>query len=61
MLMVQGYSGYMVHAAYQIRDNIPSARVEFIDRCGHFPYHEQPEAFYAVVREFLNQHFASGA
>jgi len=60
VLVVQGYSGFMVHAAYQIRDNIPGARVEFIDRCGHFPYHEQPEAFYKVVREFLNQHFADG-
>lgn len=60
VLIVQGYSGFMVHAAYQIRDNIPGARVEFIDRCGHFPYHEQPEAFYKVVREFLNQHFADG-
>lgn len=60
VLIVQGYSGYMVHAAYQIRDNIPGARAAFIDRCGHFPYHEQPEAFYAVVREFLNQHFAEG-
>jgi proline iminopeptidase len=61
VLVVQGYSGFLVHAAYQIRDNIPGARVEFIDRCGHFPYHEQPEAFYKVVREFLNQHFANGS
>jgi proline iminopeptidase len=60
VLIVQGYSGFMVHAAYQIRDNIPGARTAFIDRCGHFPYHEQPEAFYAAVREFLNQHFANG-
>jgi pimeloyl-ACP methyl ester carboxylesterase len=50
----------MVHAAYQIRDNIPGARAAFIDRYGHFPYHEQPEAFYTVVRDFLNQHFANG-
>ncbi|UCC48442.1 MAG: alpha/beta hydrolase [Gemmatimonadota bacterium] len=60
VLVVQGYSGFMVHAAYQIRDNIPGARTAFIDRCGHFPYHEQPEAFYKVVREFLNQHFVEG-
>jgi proline iminopeptidase len=60
VLIVQGYSGFLVHAAYQIRDNIPGARTAFIDRCGHFPYHEQPEAFYRVVREFLGQHFSEG-
>ncbi|MBI3301794.1 MAG: alpha/beta hydrolase [Deltaproteobacteria bacterium] len=42
-----GYYG----AAY--RDAIPGARLEIIERAGHFPHREQPEAFIDRVRLFL--------
>lgn len=38
-------------AAY--RAAIPGARLETIDRAGHFPHLEQPEAFVGRVRAFL--------
>jgi pimeloyl-ACP methyl ester carboxylesterase len=43
-----GYYG----AAY--RDAIPGARLEIIERAGHFPHIEQPEAFVERVRKFLD-------
>jgi len=44
-----GYYG----AAY--RDAIPGARLEIIERAGHFPHIEQPEAFVERVRAFLDE------
>src|SRR5215510_5156510 len=44
-----GYYG----AAY--RDAIPGARLEVIERAGHFPHLEQPEALAGRVREFLDK------
>lgn len=32
---------------------IPDARVEMIDRCGHSPYVEAPEAFESIVQKFV--------
>ncbi len=43
-----GYYG----AAY--RDAIPGARLEVIERAGHFPHLEQPEAFVERVHKFLD-------
>jgi pimeloyl-ACP methyl ester carboxylesterase len=43
-----GYYG----AAY--REAIPGARLEIIERAGHFPHIEQPEAFIECVRAFLD-------
>lgn len=43
-----GYYG----AAY--RDAIPGARLEIVERAGHFPHLEQPEAFIERVRKFLD-------
>lgn len=33
---------------------LPNATFELIERSGHFPYVEQPDAFYAAVGKFLN-------
>ncbi|MEN9938884.1 MAG: hypothetical protein RLZZ387_5463 [Chloroflexota bacterium] len=32
---------------------LPQAKAEVLERCGHVPMFEQPEAFHAMVREFL--------
>ena len=61
VLVVQGRTGKLVHAAYEIRDNVPRAEIAFIDRCGHFPYHERPEIFYPIVLAFLAEHFRTDA
>jgi pimeloyl-ACP methyl ester carboxylesterase len=34
---------------------LPQAELQFIDRCGHAPMLEQPAAFGAFVREFLER------
>jgi pimeloyl-ACP methyl ester carboxylesterase len=34
---------------------MPNARLELIDRCGHLPQIEQPEAFVRVVGDFLDE------
>lgn len=36
------------------RDAIPGARLEIVERAGHFPHLEQPEAFIERVRKFLD-------
>src|SRR5262249_56037940 len=43
-----GYYG----AAY--RDAVPEARLEIIERAGHFPHLEQPEALAGAVHRFLD-------
>ncbi len=35
------------------RDAMPNARLALLDRCGHFPHLEQPQAFAQLVREFI--------
>jgi proline iminopeptidase len=57
VLVVQGRTGKFVHAAYEIRDDVPGAGIAFIDRCGHVPFEERPEIFYPIVLEFLAEHF----
>jgi 3-oxoadipate enol-lactonase len=34
-------------------EQIPDARVEIIDRCGHVPYLEEPDAFQRIVKDFV--------
>jgi pimeloyl-ACP methyl ester carboxylesterase len=37
------------------RDAIPDARLEVLDRCGHFPHIEQPDAVASLALAFLAQ------
>lgn len=39
----------------QLRRNMPTSRLEIIERCGHMPQEEQPEATLHVIRSFLNR------
>jgi len=41
--------------AEEFRDRMPSARLEFIDKCGHAPMIEHPDTFNALTLEFLEQ------
>jgi len=46
---------FITHSYYgaAYRDAIPGARLEVIERAGHFPHREQPAAFVKRVRKFL--------
>ena len=39
--------------AYQIREVLPQAELRFVEKCGHFPWLEQPDALFAELRRFL--------
>jgi proline iminopeptidase len=41
---------------YEIHLALRKSRLELLDRCGHFAWLEQPEAFYAAIRSFLAEH-----
>jgi pimeloyl-ACP methyl ester carboxylesterase len=40
--------------------NIPASKMVVIDRCGHIPHEECPEAALRVVLDFLNEHPTDG-
>lgn len=40
--------------AEHINKAIPHSRLSVIERCGHFPYVEQPEVFFKAIDEFLH-------
>jgi proline iminopeptidase len=40
--------------AHEIRGSLPQASLQFIERCGHFPWIEQPEPFFRDVSAFLS-------
>jgi pimeloyl-ACP methyl ester carboxylesterase len=56
-LVVWGDSDRIVTPEYgrKYAAAIPDARFEVVDRAGHYPYLEQPEAFDAVVLPFLTE------
>ena len=40
--------------AQKIHQKISNSKIVTIDECGHFPYLEQPEAFFKAINNFLN-------
>ena len=48
---------FPVSDAYEAAKRIPRCRVEIIDRCGHIPMVEKPEAFNRILAQFLWQGF----
>ncbi|MBS1577980.1 MAG: alpha/beta hydrolase [Bacteroidetes bacterium] len=40
-------------AAYQ--QYAPRSRIQWLDKCGHFPMYEQPELYYPVLMDALNR------
>lgn len=41
--------------AEEFRDRMPSARLEFIDKCGHAPMIEHPDTFNALMLDFFEE------
>src|SRR5262249_3536726 len=53
-LIVQGRQDPIGEStAYEIHLTLRGSSLKFIDQCGHFPWIEQPDKFYPLVREFL--------
>ncbi len=40
--------------ARMARAAMPGSRLEIFDRCGHFPFHEEPDRFVEVVERFID-------
>ena len=43
--------------AYEFKERLPLAELEFIDECGHAPTLEKPHEFNRIVERFLQRHF----
>ncbi|KAK2805075.1 hypothetical protein FQN50_006320 [Emmonsiellopsis sp. PD_5] len=42
--------------AFQTRDlGVEHARIEILDRCGHYPWLEKPEETFSIIREFVEE------
>ena len=55
LLVVYGYQDFEpITQAYLLRDRIPQTRISFLNRCGHVPWLEQPEAFYRELEAFFS-------
>ena len=55
-LVIQGHQDPMPETvAIEIHEAIQNSQLVFIDRCGHFPWIEQPKDFYRAIRAFLEK------
>lgn len=58
VLILQGRQGFLGgHTAEKILGTLPNAKIAYIEKCGHFPWVEQPEAFFTSLAGFLEEHF----
>jgi proline iminopeptidase len=54
LLVLYGYQDFEpITQAYLLRERIPQTRICFLNKCGHNPWLEQPEAFYRELGGFL--------
>ena len=44
------------HLMSELADSLPQCEMSLLTQCGHFPWIEQPTAFFRTVREFLTRH-----
>ena len=62
VLIIQGRQDPMPETvAVEIHGAARNSQLVFVDKCGHFPWIEQPEAFYGAVRSFLGKYRLSQA
>ncbi|MFQ5614891.1 MAG: alpha/beta fold hydrolase [Anaerolineales bacterium] len=56
VLVIHGADDLQTEAASRIYvDAFPNARIRVVENAGHFAFQEQPEAFAAIVGEFLSE------
>jgi len=54
VLIIQGHQDPMPEGvALESKATLPNARLVFLNECGHFPWLEQPDAFYKNLETFL--------
>lgn len=54
-LVVYGYQDFEpITQAARLREELTSVEVTMLNECGHLPWLEQPERFYAALRSFLS-------
>jgi len=59
VLIIQGRQGFMGgETVYDIRDSLSNSSLKYIERSGHFPFIEQPEAFFKTVNDYLTNNFS---
>ena len=46
--------------AHRIARRLPNATVEVFEDSGHFPWVEEPDRFFAVLRAWLSEHVPPG-
>jgi len=55
-LIIQGRQGFLGGwTAFTIYQTIPDCQIEFIEKCGHFPFIERPDDFYQALETFLDK------
>ncbi|MFL5820250.1 MAG: alpha/beta fold hydrolase [Solirubrobacteraceae bacterium] len=54
-LVVWGARDRIIPAAHGVRAHelMPGSRLEVFDQAGHFPHHDEPVRFFALLRDFL--------
>lgn len=59
VLVVQGRQGFLAgQTLYDLLASFPNPTLAYIEKSGHFPFAEQPQAFFEVVDGFLQKHFS---
>lgn len=54
LAIIAGRQDVLAFNAYEIKILMPSAKLNWIDRCGHFPFFEQPQVFYPILFKTLS-------
>lgn len=58
VLVLQGRQGFLGgRTAQKIAEVLPNAEIDYIEKSGHFPFVEQPEAFFSSLASFLRLRF----
>jgi len=59
VLVLYGYQDFEpIVQAYHLRDRMPDVEVVFVNKAGHAPWLEQPEAVRHAIQVFLRRNFA---
>lgn len=53
LAIISGRQDVLAFNAYEIKILMPSAELNWVDQCGHFPFLEQPQVFYPVLFKML--------
>jgi len=52
--IISGRQDISAFVSYELKIAKPSIQLHWIDESGHFPMHEQPEEFYKILNQILD-------